>query len=223
MSTNNFQPLLRLIMVRHGQTDGNSNKRFVGHQDIPLNETGLQQVHSVARRLMTERPAAIFSSDLQRAYTTAHTIQLAIQESIKPDPAPELITDRRLREIHFGAWEGLTYSEIEAVYPEVLGRWEADIYHTAAPGGESLEQLADRVLEFLEYLQQAYAGKTVIVAGHGGTFEAMAIKIFGLEGRRSWQFQLNNTGVCEFRFYPEGPVLYRWNDTSHLEDGNHIQ
>lgn len=211
------QLILRLLLVRHGQTDGNSNGRFVGHQDIPLNETGERQIQAAAQRLRKERPAAIYSSDLLRACQTASAIQQAIQQSISPAPPPKLIKDQRIREMHFGEWEGLTYSEIENAYPEELKSWQADIFHVAPPGGESLQQLAERAHFFLEELLDTYSGQSVIVAGHGGTFEALAIKILKLESGRSWQFQLNNTGICEFKFFPSGPILSLWNDTCHLE------
>jgi alpha-ribazole phosphatase len=208
---------LRLLLIRHGQTDGNSNGRFVGHQDIPLNETGERQVLAAAQRLKKERPAAIYSSDLLRARQTASAIQKSIQFSISSAPIPELITDQRMREMHFGDWEGLTYSEIDKCYPEELKNWQADIYHVAPPGGESLQQLAARAHDFLEELLDTYSEQTVIVAGHGGTFEALAIKILKVERSRSWQFQLNNTGICEFKFFQSGPILSLWNDTCHLE------
>ncbi len=208
---------LRLLLVRHGQTDGNSNGRYVGHKDIPLNQIGLRQVDAVANRLKFERPAAIYSSDLLRTRTTALTIQKAIQNSDNQIPLPPLIIDPRLRELNFGAWEGLTFSEIKEAYPEHLDAWQANIYHCAPPGGESMQQLENRVSDLLEEILQTHPGESVIVAGHGGTFEALAIKLLNIKNSRSWQFQLNNTGICEFKFFPAGPILALWNDTSHLD------
>jgi broad specificity phosphatase PhoE len=208
---------LKLLMVRHGQTDGNSGGQFVGHKDIPLNKIGMRQVEAVAYRLSNERPAVIYSSDLQRAWQTALAIQQAIQQSVSPDPAPPLIADSRLREMCFGEWEGLTYSEIEAAYPEQLKAWQTNIYHCSPPGGESLKELGGRVNDFLSDILHDHAGESVIIAAHGGTFEALTLKVLKLESGRSWQFQISNTGISEFKFYPAGPMLTLWNDTCHLK------
>ena len=124
---------MKLLLVRHGQTDWNINRRFQGQSDVPLNEVGRQQATALANRLSREHIDVLFASDLQRAHETARII--AAQH------ACEIRLDARLREINFGAWEGLTYDEIKHNDPAVLAAREADIFTTAAPDGETLNQL----------------------------------------------------------------------------------
>src|SRR5512145_967201 len=110
----------RLLLVRHGQTAYNAEVRFMGQLDIPLDEIGRAQAQFVARRLSTEKPFAIYTSGLSRAYDTAHEIQAAIPYR------PELRIDGRLTEGHFGEWQGKTYASLKKQDAERLARWEKD-------------------------------------------------------------------------------------------------
>ena len=139
----------RLVIIRHGQTQWNADGRFMGQADIPLDEVGERQAQAVARRLAGERPAAICASDLQHAWHTAQEIQAEIAKEAAPEPAPCLIPEKRLREMKFGDWQGLTYPEIQLRFPETAAAWETNMLENAPSGGETLLQLAERV-------QQAY-------------------------------------------------------------------
>ena len=208
--------LIRLLLVRHGQTEWNSNGRFMGQMDIPLDGTGLRQVQAVAHRLRVEQPAIIYTSDLQRALHTAKYIQTAIAD-YRQAPPPPLASDARLREMYFGNWEGLTYSEIQSSQPLQLKAWEADLLNFRPPGGENLRQMGERVSEFLDEIMLAHPGETVMLVAHGGTFEALAMVHLGFKTDKVWQLRMSNTGISEFSCYPAGATLDRWNDTGHLE------
>jgi 2,3-bisphosphoglycerate-dependent phosphoglycerate mutase len=207
----------RLLIVRHGRTAWNSDGRFQGQLDIPLDEIGQSQAAAVAHRLARERPLAIYASDLSRAWQTARWIQNAITEAIQPDPAPPLVLEPRLREMHFGEWQGLTYTEIQTCQPEALAAWEADWLTNAPPGGETLAQLVERVLAVYREILAAHPDGTVLVVGHGGALQALLCLALGLPPERFWQLQLDNTGVADLRIYPEGAILNLFNDTCHLE------
>jgi broad specificity phosphatase PhoE len=207
----------RLLIVRHGRTAWNSDGRFQGQLDIPLDEVGQAQAAAVARRLAYEHPLAIYASDLSRAWQTARRIQNAIAEAIQPDPIPPLVLEPRLREMHFGEWQGLTHAEIQACQPDALATWEADWLNNAPPGGETLTQLVERVQAVYREILATHPDGTVLLVGHGGTLQALLCMALGLPPERFWQLQLDNTGLADLRIYPEGAILNLFNDTCHLE------
>jgi len=207
----------RLLIVRHGRTAWNVNGRFQGQLDIPLDEVGQAQAGAAARRLAKERPAAIYSSDLSRAWQTARAIHTAIITASQPSPPPPLMLDPRLRELHFGEWQGMTYTEIQERYPVALKAWEAEWLNTAPPGGETQAQLIERVQAVYQEIQAAYPDDTVMLVGHGGALQALLCQALGMPVERFWQLHLDNTGLADLRIYPEGAILNLFNDTCHLE------
>ena len=96
--------MLRLILVRHGQTDWNAQARYQGQADIPLNDVGRRQAAAVAQRLASEEIDILFASDLRRAWETGTAIATARGQTLLAEP--------RLREMDFGQWQGLTHAEI---------------------------------------------------------------------------------------------------------------
>src|SRR6186997_3178407 len=99
----------RILLVRHGQTDWNAAGRWQGHEDIPLNATGLEQARALANHLRARPISAVYSSDLKRAQMTGAAIAEALGLALKTDP--------RWRELHLGVFQGLTTPEINAKYP----------------------------------------------------------------------------------------------------------
>ena len=146
---------MKLLLARHGQTDWNVAQRFQGQSDVPLNEIGRQQANALADRLLAQPINIIYASDLQRATETAKMIMQ------KSGCKPDLHLDSRLREMNFGAWEGLTYKEIKQSNPTALAAWKADVSTTAAPNGETLNQLSARVQSFLDDVRAQHADQTV--------------------------------------------------------------
>jgi glucosyl-3-phosphoglycerate phosphatase len=144
----------RLIVWRHGNTDWNAANRVQGQSDVPLNALG-EQLGRVDRL----RPAALFSSDLRRAADTASALAALTGLSVK--------IDERLRERHFGAWQGLTMAEVAQSRPEEHARWKAGA--DAVGGGvESLDDLGKRVADaLLAAADSVPAGSTAVVATHG--------------------------------------------------------
>lgn len=199
----------RLLLARHGQTDWNETHRFQGQADTPLNETGLAQATALGKRLAGEPIEQIYSSDLQRALITAQAVAGAHDCPITAEP--------RLREMSFGAWEGLTYQQIESQHPEILQRWQDDMLTVTPPGGENLLEVAERVASAVAEILSAHPGQRVLLVAHGGPLQVLICQAFGLSPAQFWQFYLSPASLSEVRFYPAGPILNALNDTCHLE------
>lgn len=198
---------MKLLLVRHGQTDWNFTQRFQGHSDIPLNDTGRGQARSLAMRLSSQPFDVVYSSDLGRAFETANILAAG---------KGEVKTDARLRELNFGEWEGLTYYEIEQKQPEKLATWEKDVYKNAPPNGETVEQLSKRVQCALDDLHEMHSDQTMLIVAHGGVLQSLVCQVLKLPSRMYWQFHTSPASLSEVAFYPAGAIINLWNDTSHL-------
>jgi broad specificity phosphatase PhoE len=168
---------MKLILIRHCETDWNAAGRMQGHTDTILNDRGRTQAIDLADKLATLGISRIFTSDLKRALQTAQLISLRLGVPVKADP--------RLRECHFGELEGLTPAEASALYrhphfyPITYGFYtsEREPYDFTALGGESKSSVMKRHLDFLGDLSSgggsAFGGKkkhsneTVLTVGHG--------------------------------------------------------
>jgi len=198
--------MTRLLLVRHGLTDWNSAQRFQGQCDIPLNEEGLRQAAALGERLAGEPLQAIFASDLQRAQATA--------QAITAYHTCPLVVEARLREISFGDWEGLTYTEIGICDPARLAAWEANILENAPAGGETLNQLAGRVQAVLDELLLAHEGETLLLVAHGGPLQVLLCLALGLPPEKYWQFHLSPGSLSEIAIYPQGGIVNLLNEES---------
>jgi alpha-ribazole phosphatase len=199
---------MRLYLVRHGETDSNLQRRYQGQSDIPLNQTGIQQTRKIAQRLSKEEIHAAYSSDLSRARETAE--QIAQPHNLK------VISDVRWREMSFGDWEGLSYPEIQAKVPDELALWQTDPTLYAPPHGETITQLAERVLSAFDELRALHEEQTVLVVSHSGPLQVLLCHALGLGFQHYWQFFVARTGLSILSWYAEGAILELFNDTSHL-------
>jgi glucosyl-3-phosphoglycerate phosphatase len=145
--------LVTLVVWRHGQTDYNTERRFQGQSDVPLNDVGRQQAAEAAGYLATLGPSAIFSSDLSRASATAGALARLTGLPVQ--------LDKDLRERSGGLWEGLTETEIRERFPVEQATW-------TPPEGESATAVADRASAALERIADAMPGGSLaVVVGHG--------------------------------------------------------
>lgn len=149
-----------IVLVRHGETDWNRERRYQGHADVPLNETGRRQAHDLADLLASERVDAVYTSPLRRASETAGIV--AAQIGLEPRVL------EALREIDVGDWEGLTIDDVRAQFPE-----RADVAgHSGFPNGETDEDLDARVVPALVDLSRTHADETVLGVTHAGPIRA---------------------------------------------------
>ncbi|MGC9468339.1 MAG: alpha-ribazole phosphatase [Anaerolineae bacterium] len=206
--------MLRLLLIRHGETAWNASSRYQGHADVPLNEAGCRQAVALAERLAVGKLEAIYTSDLKRAWQTAQIV--AGPQGLTPQADP------RLRELDFGAWQGLTYRQIAEQDPDRLAAWNADRVHRAPPRGESLAAMAQRVGSLITELRATHTSGAVALVGHGGSIRMIPCLLLEHPLGAYWQFEVDNTALAEIELQERGPVLTLWNDTHHL-GANHRQ
>jgi probable phosphoglycerate mutase len=201
----------RIVAVRHGETAWNVDTRIQGQRDIPLNDKGLWQARRVARALAGRGPvAALYSSDLSRACDTAWQIGQAA--------GLEVVTEAGLRERAFGSFEGHTFVELEASWPEQTARWRQRHPDWTPPGGESLSSVRTRVLQIIDTLAERHIGEEIVLVSHGGVLDALYRAATGLamEAPRDWT--LVNAAINRLLWTPQGLTMVCWSDSAHLED-----
>ena len=177
----------RFWLVRHGETDWNAAGRVQGHTPTHLNANGRQQAAEIGRLLKGRSFAAIWSSDLPRAFETA---ELLVENAAFQSPIQK---SEKLRERSFGKYEGLTTAEIGAertalglVQTGDLADW------TGMPDVESNEILWDRISSHLRDLSDLHAGKDVMVVTHGGVIARVVYRILGIPDGTPRHFPLSN-------------------------------
>lgn len=154
---------MRLYLVRHGAAE-NAAGRCIGHCDLALSTAGAAAIGRVAMHL-TPTPDRVIASDLIRARASASLLAAPWKRAVTTDP--------RLREMHFGDWDGLAWTEIERRDPDRLAAWMADWVHVRAPGGESFEDVVARVQTWFTELQASAENETVVVVAHAGAIRAL--------------------------------------------------
>src|SRR5262245_32587495 len=144
---------LRLIVVRHAETDWNRERRYQGRQDTPLSALGRVQAEAAGRMLAAQPLAAVWSSPLARARETAIAIAAPQRLTVREDPA--------FCEMGFGDWEGLSRDEVLAQFPALYRAWAETPHLARLPGAETLDEVRTRVLAGLDILRAAHDGHTI--------------------------------------------------------------
>ena len=203
----------RCFLVRHGATEWNTQGRIQGQSDPSLNDAGKRQARRLGLRLGSVPFAEARCSDLRRCRETAAGILLGRNE-VRLQEMPEL------REKNFGAWEGLTFREVEARYPDLYRNWlMAADPSFAPPGGESDLQLYSRADTVVDRLREARTDRdgNFLVVTHGGMLRALIARLLGLPAQKMWNFRFANAGLSVVSVFAEGSaVVDLLNDTSHL-------
>lgn len=197
-----------LIVIRHGETAWNREKRMQGTTDTQLSDVGHEQARALGRRLAGRGFAALYTSDLARARDTAR----AIAEHTGRDP----VMDPRLQERRFGIFEGLTAEEIIARYPEEHARFASRDPDYAVPGGESARSFTRRCIGCLAEIAVRHRGDEVVVVTHGLVLDSLYRAAHGLDHGTRRPVPLINASMNVFGY--DGSVwrLELWGDISHL-------
>ena len=199
---------MKLIAVRHGETEWNRAQREMGQMNSPLTPLGVQQAKALAQRLGRISFAALYSSDLGRAMETAEIIAM---ESHVP-----ITVDAGLRERCMGIFEGLTVDEMRQRYPQERAEFERYDPDYAVLGGESARQRSERGARTLTAIAERHVGQTVVAVTHGGLLMGFFEFVLGMQPGNGQGFLRTNCSYNSFE-YSEGKwTLDTWNDTSHL-------
>lgn len=202
--------MLRLLLVRHGQTAWNAQGRNQGTADIPLDEVGFRQSEQVAGALLSERIKLVYSSNLMRAVQTA--------EEIANRSGVTITVDDRLRERDYGDWEGLTSEEIHLRSPEALRIYRSDPSFGSPPNGESGIDVFARSGYFLLTVLEEHKVGNVVIVSHGGTISNLLAALLNASPSSASCFRIFNCGITEVVIREnQRRLLRRYNDTSHLD------
>ena len=199
--------MLHLILVRHGETEWNAQRRYQGQSDIVLSAAGRQQAERAAERLASQTIDAVYASDLKRAFETASIIARTKGLQVCPEP--------RLRELKFGVLEGLTFDEAQAQYPEMIAAWLKD-FNQPPQGAETIDLFNGRIVSLLEELKQKHDEQTILLVGHGGSLSEILRVALGLSREKRWYFEMEHASLSEVLIADDYVSLQRQNDTSHL-------
>jgi broad specificity phosphatase PhoE len=195
---------MKLILVRHGETDWNLQQRVQGSVNTPLNRKGLEQARKVALRLKNEKIDAIYSSDLKRAKQTADAIA-------KPHKIP-VKTDNLLRERSFGKMEGMLRDEYYKI------RSKSGLTHLfRPPGGENYVDVAKRARRFISAIKKRHMKGTIVVVSHGILIRTMISILTKSPLKNAHEIEQHNTAVNVIELNAGSPPKVHYlNSTEHL-------
>jgi broad specificity phosphatase PhoE len=203
--------VLRVFLVRHGETVWNREGRVQGHTDVPLSAAGVEQARRMARRFAEEKIDAVWSSDLMRARATGG--------EVAESRGLAVVTTPLLRETMLGEWEGLTE-------PEIVARGEGDLFQQwrrqpdlhRPPNSEPLEMVWARMIRALGQIRAEIREGTVVISGHGGSLRAILCDAIGAPLSSLNRFALENTSVSLIEYTEHRTWVRFVNDTCHLRE-----
>lgn len=204
-----------LYIIRHGETEWNKIGRYQGITNVPLNENGIAQAKACGNALKDVHFDRILSSDLSRALVTAETIRGNRQLEIK--------TDERLREINFGDWEKLLFTEIEERWPGLIDQMYRRPDIVKVPNGESFQEVQDRAWSAVsDFLNENNEDETILITCHGGTIRTILCKLLDISISHCWNFSQGNTAINRVFYNGMGEsdhnILNLLNDTAHVDN-----
>lgn len=199
---------MRLILVRHAETQWNLEGRVQGRNADGLTERGRQQALALAEALAQESLTAVYSSPLARAVETASPVAQRHRLPVRLVEA--------LQEADAGLLEGLPSSELRQQFPEFMAAWSRDAAAVAMPGGESLGQVQERVWQALQEIVAAHPDGTVAVVSHNFALQSLLCRFLGMPLNHFRRLRLDLAAWAELEVVGERVVLVALNETSHL-------
>lgn len=202
----------RVLLIRHGQSLGNAERRFGGHTATPLSELGRKQAEATALALANENISAIYSSDLSRAVETAEALSRVARLTVETTDA--------FRERGIGVMEGLTFEEAAERYPEEYAALIRRDFEHVILGGESYRQLLERASSFLDRVIEANRGGRIAIFSHTGSICILTLHLMGAldaPALRPVWVSSANCGITRIELREDGFVrVIAINDTRHL-------
>jgi probable phosphoglycerate mutase len=206
--------MIEILLIRHGETDWNVEKRIQGHHDIPLNNTGKRQAASLSSALLSEPLDAVISSDLQRTMQTARAIARPRGMQVKVEPG--------LRERCFGAFEGLQYHEIQARYPAAYAEWQARELDARFPEGihiaETLREFSERIMTTMHQLANKAGLRRIALVTHGGVLDCIYRHVMRMDFFKPRDFAILNASINRLSWDGTAFHVVQWADVAHLHN-----
>lgn len=220
-----------LYLIRHGELEGGGPKRYNGSIDIPMSEKGIEQIKAVSglingllsnsdcskylsylrdihssegqqeckSKAASSGLQAVYCSDLSRAAAGAEIIAAPYQ--LRP------VRLRELRERAFGIWEGMTFDEIKAQYPEEFDSWAQNPLKFSPVGGESTVEVRDRAVSALERILHAHKGENISIVAHGGVNRVLLCHILGIPLENIFRIEQDYAAINVIEFWDKYPVV----------------
>ena len=206
--------MIRIILVRHGQTAYNKQDMIRGQADVPLDETGLAQAGATAARIAAEwKPAALYASPLRRAVQTAQPIADRLGLEVR--------TVADLTDMDFGQWQGLRYTEVRQRWPEMSHAWSTAPHTVTFPNGESLARVRQRGISAVHRIIAQHPDRDVVIIGHTVLNRVLLCAMLDLDDSHHWRIGQDTCAVNLIEWRDEQFFIGSLNDTCHLRTNGH--
>lgn len=204
---------MKLLLVRHGETEWNKLGKFQGQCAIALNSRGLDQARETAPAVIAGGHLSLYASPLCRTMQVAAEISRVAGVPVVPVPG--------LMELDLGDLEGVTGAEMRAGWPEVYATWRQDPCKAVMPNGESLSQLQKRAWQAILELEQGHAEDDVLVAvSHNFAIRTIIAELLGMPLSNFHRMVLDLSSICAIEIDDRGRRLVSYNSTGHLSPEN---
>jgi len=204
--------LTRIIVVRHGQTAWNEGEgeRFRGRAGLELDDKGIRQARATAARLAQWEAAAIYSSPLKRALSTANILAEPLKLQVQPVEG--------LIDIDYGRWQGLSLKEAAEDDSKLYELWLKSPHLVTFPQGESLEQVQKRVVSAVESLVPQHPGQSIVLVSHKVVCKVLFCSLLGLDTSHFWQLQQDPCAINLVEVGENAVAIVSLNDNCHLKE-----
>jgi broad specificity phosphatase PhoE len=206
--------VLRIILVRHGQTKWNAGSQvgehFRGRIDLDLNQRGEAQAQAVADCLASLELRAVYASPLKRALDTARPVARAHSLTVRPFQG--------LLDIDYGQWAGLAHRSVTAQWPELYGQWCTAPHRVQIPGGESLADVRRRVSAGLDEILDRHQRQTVVLVGHQVVNKVLICVMLGLDDSAFWRIRQDTGCINRFDYDGRAFAVLTLNELCHLAE-----
>lgn len=200
---------MKIIIVRHGETEWNKEEIFRGGKNIPLNKNGLKQVKLLSKKLSDLKINRIFSSPLKRASQTSEEIAKFHNLNVE--------MENSLIDINFGRWEGMTLKEVKRKFPEKYKIWVNNPENLKFPEGENLKNVRERVENFLqEKVFNLKEDSCIAVVSHRVINKIIILSLLGIPNKYFWNIKQDVATFTLFEKTRFGWIMNKHNEGCHL-------
>ena len=202
--------MTQVIIVRHGRTEWNRVERFRGRADIELDDVGMKQAEVTAERITEWPVAAIYSSPLRRALTTAEILARRFDFGVEPLSG--------IIDIDYGKWQGISPEEAAMNDNFLYTKWLEDPGVVKFPGGESLAEVRQRATSAVDALVMQYPDAAIVLVTHKVVCQILILNFLGLDNSHFWQIGQDVSAVNVFQIGDDSTYALLLNDTCHLKE-----